>query len=214
MDFWQTLRPGPAEAAPFTTHFPAALPDGQVLDLPIRDYGEIAVAGFIANQASFAVLRAIAALMIEAARPLGAEVVLGLPTLGHSFAPLVAEGLGQTNWVAAGYSRKRWYDDALSVPVSSSTTPGQRRIYLDPRVMHRLAGRRVLLVDDVISSGSSALAGLSLLENAGVRPVALAVGMIQGRRWEAGWPAGLPVIGGFETPILHRLPQGGWGQGG
>ena len=32
---------------------------------------------------------------------------------------------------------------------------------LDPRVLHRLAGRRVLLVDDVISTGSSALAGLA-----------------------------------------------------
>ena len=101
------------------------MPDGSALRLPLRDYGEVAVGGLIVNQASFAVLRRLAAWMAEAARPLGAEVVCGLPTLGHALAPLVAEALGHPNWVAAGYSRKRWYEEALSAPVSSSTTPGE-----------------------------------------------------------------------------------------
>ncbi|MBE9603785.1 phosphoribosyltransferase [Acetobacteraceae bacterium H6797] len=212
MEFWQAFRPGPGEPAPYDTTYPATMPDGTVLDLPLRDYGDIAVAGFIANQASFTVLRRIAGWMTEAARPLGAEVVVGLPTLGHSFAPLVAEGLGHGNWVAGGYSRKRWYEDRLSVPILSSTTPGERRLYLDPRMLHRLEGRRVLLVDDVISSGSSALAGLALLAAAGIAPVGLAVGMIQGRRWEASWPTGLPVVAAFETPVFQRLPGFGWGR--
>jgi adenine/guanine phosphoribosyltransferase-like PRPP-binding protein len=207
MEFWQGFA-STGTAAPYHERYPAPMPDGGFLVLPLRDYGAIGVAGLIANQAAFPVVRRLVGWMAEAARPFAPEVVVGLPSLGQVFAPGVAEALGHANWVAPGYSRKRWYDEALSVPVSSSTTPGERRIYLDPRLLPRLAGRRVLLVDDVISSGASAHAGLALLALAGVVPVALCVAMIQGRRWAEGWGA-VPVVGAFETPIFHRR-QDGW----
>ena len=209
MEFWQSFdAPGGAEG-PFTDRYPAPMPDGSRLTLPLRDYGEVAVAGFIANQAAIAVAKRIGGWMSDAARDLGAEVVVGMPTLGQVFAPLVAEGLGHTNWVAPGWSRKRWYEEALSVPASSSTAPGERRLWLDPRVKHRLDGRRVLLVDDVISTGSSALAGVALLERAGARPAALLVAMAQGDRWRDAWPADVAVRAAFATPLFARVP-GGW----
>ena len=201
--------PGDPADGPLRDSLAAPMPDGSSLRLPIRDYGSIAVGGFIANQASFAVVRRLAGWMAEAVQPFAAEVVCGLPTLGHVFAPLVAEALGHRNWVAAGYSRKRWYEEALSVPVSSSTTPGERRIWLDPRTLHRLRDRRVLLVDDVVSTGTSALAGLALLRAAGVVPVGFAVAMAQGDRWVDGWPAGVPVAAAFRTPLLRPV-EGGW----
>lgn len=208
MEFWQRFEAAP-EAPPHAESMAVPMPDGSALRLPLRDYGEVAVTGLIVNQASFGVLHALAGWMAEAARPLGAEMVCGLPTLGHAVAPLVAEALGHPNWVAAGYSRKRWYEEALSVPVSSSTTPGERRMWLDPRILGRLAGRRVLLVDDVISTGRSALAGLALLERAGVRPVGLCVAMAQGNGWVPSWPVEVPVVAAFATPLLRR-GAGGW----
>ena len=208
MEFWQSFEPTGAEG-PFTDRYPAPMPDGSRLVLPLRDYGAVAVAGFIANQAAIAVARRIGGWMADVARDLGAEVVVGLPTLGQVFAPDVAHGLGHSNWVAPGWSRTRWYDEALSVPASSSTAPGERRLWLDPRILPRLAGRRALLVDDVISTGSSALAGVALLERAGVRPVALLVAMAQGDRWRDTWPADIPVRAAFATPLFTRVP-GGW----
>ena len=212
MEFWQRFERAP-DAPPHEDSVALLMPDGSALRLPLRDYGDIAVTGLIANQASFTVLRRLAGWMAEAALPLGVEVVCGLPTLGHALAPLVAEALGHPNWVAAGYSRKRWYDEALSVPVSSSTTPGERRMWLDPRILPRLAGRRVLLVDDVISTGTSALAGLALLARAGVRPVGFCVAMAQGNRWVPSWPLdeplGVPVCAAFAAPLMHRV-AGGW----
>lgn len=208
MEFWQGFDAIGA-AGPFTDRYPAPMPDGSHLVLPLRDYGEIAVAGFIANQAAIAVARRIGGWMADVAHDLGAEVVVGMPTLGQVFAADVAEGLGHTNWVAPGWSRKRWYEEALSVPASSSTAPTERRLWLDPRLLPRLAGRRALLVDDVISTGSSALAGVALLERAGVRPVALLVAMAQGNRWRGTWPADIPVRAAFATPIFTRVP-GGW----
>ena len=209
MEFWQSFGAAQGGEGPFTDRYPAPMPGGSRLVLPLRDYGEIAVAGFIANQAAIAVAKRIGGWMAEAARGLGADVVVGLPTLGQVFAPLVAEGLGHANWVAPGWSRKRWYDEALSVPASSSTAPGERRLWLDPRILPRLAGRRALLVDDVISTGSSALAGVALLERAGARPCALLVAMAQGDRWRTSWPADIPVRAAFATPIFARAP-GGW----
>jgi adenine/guanine phosphoribosyltransferase-like PRPP-binding protein len=210
MEFWQSFERAGGGEPPWHDRYPAAMPDGTRLLLPLRDFGDVAVAGLIANQASFSVMRRIADWMADLARDLDAEVVVGLPTLGHVFAPLVAEGLGHPNWVALGYSRKRWYDPALSVPVASVTSPGERLLWLDPRLLPRLRGRRALLVDDVISTGASALAGLALLARAGLRPAALCVAMAQGDRWCAGWPVDIPVLAAFATPLFQPAPGGGW----
>jgi adenine/guanine phosphoribosyltransferase-like PRPP-binding protein len=214
MEYWQDFEApapptDPAAGPPYPRDYPAPMPDGRVLRLPLRDYGAIAVTGLIANQASFTVQRALSTWMAEAALALRAEVVVGLPTLGHVFGGPVAEALGHSNWVAPGYSEKRWYDPALSVPTTSSTAPGARRVWLDPRLLPRLEGRRVLLVDDVISTGTSSLAGLSLLGRAGIRPVGLCVAMAQGDRWRVDWPEEIPVAAAFTTPLFRKIP-GGW----
>jgi adenine/guanine phosphoribosyltransferase-like PRPP-binding protein len=202
MEFWQAFRPRADVRETWAETYDAPLPDGTALTLPLRALGETAVAGFVANQASFSVVRRLAAWMAEAARPLGAEVIVGLPTLGQVFAPMVAEALGHANWVAPGWSRKRWYEERLSVPAHSITSPGERRMWLDPRLLPRLSGKRVLLVDDVISTGASARAGLALLDAAGVVPAALLVAMAQGDRWK---PAGVPVRAVFAAPIFSRV---------
>ena len=211
--FWQRFEAA-GQPAPWTDRYPARMPDGRVLVLPLRVYGDVALAGLIANQASFPVLDQLAAWTAAAAGHLGAEVVVGMPTLGHTVGAAVARALGHPHWVAPSTTRKRWYDDALSVPLASITSPATganaaRRMWLDPRLLHRLAGRRVLLVDDVISTGRSALAGLALLHAAGVAPVGMAVAMVQADAWRAGWPPDTAVVGAFATPRLRRV-AGGW----
>ncbi|KAA2213457.1 phosphoribosyltransferase [Teichococcus oryzae] len=209
MEYWQVFRPRPERAA-FADSYPAPMPNGLSLCMPLRGHGQIGVAWLIVNQASFAVHAAITGWMAAAAQPLGAELVVGMPTLGHSLAAPVAEALGHPNWVAPGYSRKPWYDPALSVPTASSITPDARRVWLDPHLLPRLSGKRVLLVDDVISTGSSALAGLALLASAGVQPVGLCVAMAQGHRWREAWPRNIPVAAAFATPLFRPAPDGGW----
>lgn len=214
MAFWQSFEPSSPVREVWQTDYVAAMPDGTGLRLPLRDMGDFAVAGLIANQASFAVLDQLAAWLAEAARPLDAEIIVGLPTLGHTVGGATARALGHANWVAPSTTRKRWYDDALSVPLASITSPATganlaRRMWLDPRVLDRLRGRRVALVDDVISTGSSAHAGLSLLRAVGIEPVALLVAMVQADRWAASWDHDIPVIGAFSTPRFERN-ENGW----
>ena len=214
MQFWQRFERGAQGQPPWTDCYPAQMPDGQYLTLPLREFGDVAVAGLIANQASFHVLDRLTAWTAAAAERLRAEVVVGLPTLGHTVGAAVARAFGHAHWVAPSTTRKRWYDDALSVPLGSITAPAEganaaRRMWLDPRLLNRLQGRRVLLVDDVVSTGRSASAGLALLRMVGTMPVGLAVVMIQGPAWRANWPDAVEVVGAFETPRFHRVP-GGW----
>jgi adenine/guanine phosphoribosyltransferase-like PRPP-binding protein len=211
-EFWQTLRPADAAATPpYRASYPARLPDGRILELPVRRLpGDKprAVASLIANHAAFAVVDALAGFMTDLARPIAPEIIVGLPTLGFAFAPLVAERLGHPNFAPCGYSRKFWYDDTLSEPVASLTTPGAgKRLYIDPNLLARVRGRRVAIVDDAVSSGQTALAALRLLSRAGADTVAVIVAMKQGRQWHAtlaqaapAWPA--LVHGVFESPRL------------
>lgn len=219
-DFWQEIHP----AGSFRTDvghegfYPAALPDGRQIRLPIRPLadGQHALASLIVNQASFEVLDALAGALADRIAAFRPDVVAGLPTLGLTLAAEVARKLGHTRYVPLGTSRKFWYDEALSVPLSSITTPDQvKRLYIDPRMLPLLQGRRVALIDDVISSGRSIRAGLALLDTIGVRPVATGAAMLQSDKWRAdaaapyaGWLD--TVCGCLETPVLAKGPDGLW----
>lgn len=219
-EFWQEIH-SPGTFAPVDGHtgfFPARLDDGRQIKLPIRPLpdGEHALASLIINQASFVVQDALAralAAKLAAFRP---EIIVGLPTLGLTLASAVARELGHARFVPLGTSRKFWYLEEMSVALSSITTPDQRkRLYIDPRMLPLLEGRRVGLIDDVISSGTSMLAGLQLLSTCTIDPVAIGVAMIQTRRWRAGLEDFAPgasarVVGVFETPMLTKTGHGSW----
>ncbi len=217
--YWQALLDDDAVAArrapPWRFGVPVPVDPGRWLLLPIRPRpgaGDRAVASLIANQASFAVADALADAMTALARPLDADTVVGLPTLGMVFAPRVAQGLGLSRYVPMGYSRKFWYDDALSAPVNSLTTPDQaKRIRLDPNQLSLVRGRRVVIVDDAISTGGTAAAVWALLESLGAEVLALVVAMRQGHAWRAalGPQRAQRVLGVFDSPML-RLGGDGW----
>ena len=127
-----------------------------------------------------------------------------MPTLGLAFAPLVAERLGHERIAPLGYSRKFWYEDALSEPVFSITSPGgEKKLYLDPNIVPLLQGKRICLVDDAISTGSSLLAAHRLLARLGLDLSAVVVAMKQTTRWQA------PV--GEVSPALRDCVRGVFG---
>ena len=220
-DYWQEIVSAETLALPvdppYSRGYPARLPDGRYLVLPLRAVPgdpQRCVASLIANHASLEVVDALAGFMAERARAFQAEVVVGLPTLGLAFAPLVARGLGFTRYVPFGYSRKYWYDERLAVPVKSLTTPDTGKLlYVDPNLAQSLAGRRVLVVDDAVSTGQTMLSALELLARCGAEVAGIVVAMCQGTRWRErlmradGTP--VPVACAFESPRMRRTP-GGW----
>jgi len=221
-DFWQEIHPPLTFARqPPGGHrgfFPAEFDDGRQLRLPIRELadGEHGLASLIINQAAFAVEEALCADLAGKVGAFEPEVVVGLPTLGLTLASGTARKLGLGRYVPLGTSRKFWYREDLSVPLTSITSPEQvKRLYLDPRMLPLIENRRVLLVDDVVSSGRSIVAALALLALCKVRPVAIGAAMLQTEAWrrpladrDPDWPG--RVVGVLRTPRLRRGAAGGW----
>jgi adenine/guanine phosphoribosyltransferase-like PRPP-binding protein len=201
---------------PYLHGVPIALTGGAVLELPVRRLpGQPgrAVASLIANQASFEVVDHLSAAMAALAGTWQPDVIVGLPTLGMVFAPPVAQLLGHRRWVPLGYSRKFWYDEALSAPVKSITTPGAgKRIYLDPHQLSLVLGRRVVIVDDVVSSGTTLCEVWNLFERLGIEVIGAVVAMRQGGAWREALGAHRAhrVQGVFDSPLLEWRADGWW----
>jgi adenine/guanine phosphoribosyltransferase-like PRPP-binding protein len=216
--YWQELAteiPSRFSATPpYRFGYPVNLPCGRILVLPLRQLpdSDRAVASLIANQASNIVVATLADHMAVQAQALDAEVIVGLPTLGLAFASLVAERLGQPRYVPLGYSRKFWYDDALSEPVTSITSPeAGKYLRLDPNLLPLMKNRRVALVDDAISSGTTAVASFRLLQRIGIEVAGMVVAMKQTNRWEAvtaALSAPFAIRAVFGCPLFQRSDAG------
>lgn len=201
---------------PFQSHYPVQLRDGNYLNLPLQPFpdGQQAIALLMSNQTPFAVEQALTPLLAQVAQELEPEAIAGVPTLGLDYARAVAQALGFPDYVALGYSRKFWYDDALSVPVISVTSPDVKKLlYLDPKLVERVAGKRTLIVDDVINTGGTAIAAIQLLQTAGANVIGLAVVLTEGHDWEASLAQQVPdfsqqVVGLGHIPIFRETVDG------
>jgi len=204
---WQDFAATPVSGPPYVDRYSVEIAHRGFLVLPIRPLPDpaTAVASFIANQASFEVVETLTARMVGLAKAFAPDIIVGLPTLGLAFAPGVAQGLGHRNFVPLGYSRKFWYRDDHSVAISSITTPGAgKRLFIDPLILPRLDGKRVVVIDDVASTGTSLRAVTALLSGLGVAVSGYVVAMKQGRGAED-----LPVASVFSSPRFE-CRDGGW----
>jgi len=89
-----------------------------------------------------------------------------------------------------------------------------KAIYIDPRLIERLEGRRVLLVDDVISTGGSVAAQMALMHKLGAKVVGIVTAMSESRIWveklaaiDAVYPALVRSV--IQCPLFHKT-EGGW----
>jgi adenine/guanine phosphoribosyltransferase-like PRPP-binding protein len=207
---------GKAPDPAYSDVYPVALRNGRRLNLPIQPLpgGQEAIALLMSNQTPFAVETELGAALATLATEFDADAIAGIPTLGLDYARLVARDLGFSDYVALGNSRKFWYSDELSVPVHSVTSPGaDKRLYLDPMLVERVAGKRTLIVDDVINTGGSAAAAIELLQKAGAVVIGLAVILIEGEAWQArlgtiapDWPGRVQGLG--HIPMFKRTAAG------
>ena len=212
-----TSRPSrEAPSPPYRDHYPVALCNGSRLNLPIQPLpgGRQAIALLMSNQTDFAVEKELGASLSKVAAEFSPEAIVGIPTLGLDYARIVARDLGFPNYIALGNSRKFWYSDEHSVGVHSVTSPGaNKKLYLDPMLVERVAGKRTLIVDDVINTGGSAAAAIRLLQNAGAIVIGLCVVLIEGAAWKDAlaafspdWPDRVRGIG--RIPIFTRSAEG------
>jgi len=203
---------------PYQDVFPVKLTDGDWALLPFLalppDFSS-AIAYLCITENSFALEDRLSGAMAELARPLNADIVVGMPTLGMVLAASVGKKLGHAFYVPLSYSRKFWFEDELSIPVNSITTPVQpKTVYIDPRLIERLEGKRVLLVEDVISTGGTVAAELALMKKLGAHVVGVITAIRETRVWIDKLAALDPAYPALVTsPIccpLFRKSGTGW----
>lgn len=94
------------------------------------------------------------------------DVIITAESKGIPLAYEMARQSGK-NYVVARKSVKLYMTDVVSVKVKSITTANEQVLHLDGEKAALLRGKRVLIVDDVISTGESLKALESLVEQAG-----------------------------------------------
>lgn len=98
----------------------------------------------------------------------GCEAVITAESKGLQLAHVVARELGHEFYAVARKSKKLYMQDGVSVAYGSSITTGKaQELYLSEHDVNILRGKKVAIVDDVISTGES-LKGLEeLVKKAG-----------------------------------------------
>ena len=138
---------------------------GLVRDLPICPISDsLSIAGFVVfgdQELTVACARELLKVAPEYDYIITAEAK-GIP-LGHE----MARQSNAPKYFLARKAPKAYMTGVFEACVTSITTKGQQRLYLDVADAELMKGKRILIVDDVISTGQSLLALEALVEKAG-----------------------------------------------
>jgi adenine/guanine phosphoribosyltransferase-like PRPP-binding protein len=129
--------------------------------------------------------------------PLKPDIVVGAATLGIPVAIEVTRALGLDHYVILQKSPKIHLADALEQRISSITSNGEQRLLLDREAVPLLSGKRVVVVDDVVASGSSLKGSLELVRAAGADVVGIGVVLTEASDWHGTL--------GADRALLHSL---------
>ena len=121
--------------------------------------------------------------LAELLAPYGAEVVVSVATMGIPLAIEVTRALGLDDYLILQKTPKIHLQDAISEPVTSITTGAPQRLLFDRSRVSVVAGRRVAVVDDVISTGASVRAALNILRRVGAEPVVIGAMLTEASTW-------------------------------
>lgn len=95
------------------------------------------------------------------------DLLITAESKGIPLAHEMAAQAGMNKYILARKAPKLYMKDPVAVEVKSITTTARQTLYLDKLDMDAMKGKRILIVDDVISTGESLAALVSLVEQAG-----------------------------------------------
>jgi len=179
---------------------------GRDEDLPVIALNDaVAIALLMVIDRGVAFGARIGAALADLARPLAPDIVVGPATLGIPVAIEVTRALGLDDYVILQKSPKIHLADSLRESVTSVTSHGAQNLMLDRRALPLLAGRRVFVVDDVASTGSSLAAMLRLLRRAGAEIIGIGVILTEGHDWKTALGADAGLVTGLAHIPVFRI---------
>lgn len=135
--------------------------------------------------------------LAEKLAPLQPEVIVGAATLGIPVAIEVSRALGLDQYVILQKSPKIHLADALVQPISSITSKGEQKLLLDRQSIPLLMGKRTVIVDDVVASGSSLKGSIQLARSAGANVVGVGLILTEANEWKS--------VLGADADLIHSL---------
>ena len=95
------------------------------------------------------------------------DLIITAESKGIPLAHEMARQANNSKYILARKGPKLYMRDVFSVSVNSITTAKEQKLYLDGADAKLMKGKRILIVDDVISTGESLKAIEALVEKAG-----------------------------------------------
>lgn len=185
---------------------------GRSVDLPIVAIKpDFAIALMMVIDLGLGFIDHVGRALGDRVRALRPDIVVGAATLGIPIAIEVTRALKLDSYVVLQKSPKIHLADALVQPITSITSQGEQRLLLDRRAVPLLAGKRVLVVDDVVASGSSLKGALDLVRAAGGDVVGAGVVLTEAQDWRQTLGADADrVVSLGHIPQFAPDGQGGW----
>lgn len=134
-------------------------------DLPICPLNDkLCIAGFVIF-GDVELTRACARDLLKKAPEF--DLLITAESKGIPLAHEMAAQAGMNKYLLARKAPKLYMKDPVAVEVKSITTAARQTLYLDQLDLDAMKGKKILIVDDVISTGESLAALVSLVEQAG-----------------------------------------------
>ncbi len=186
----------------------------QHVELPIVSLSDqLALALLITVDMGVEFMFQAGAELADIIRPYEVDIVATVATMGIPLVVEVTRHLGLDQYVILHKTPKIHLGDTWVEPVRSITTGSAQSLRLDPARVHAVRGRRVAVIDDVISTGASIRAALALLRRVEAEPVVIGSFVTEGTHWRdaLGGDAGLVRSLG-RIPLFPRGPDGTLGE--
>ncbi|HEY5267282.1 MAG TPA: phosphoribosyltransferase family protein, partial [Acidimicrobiales bacterium] len=156
----------------------------QHVDLPVVSLNEnLALALLITVDMGISFMAKAGEELANVLAPYDVDVVATVATMGIPLAVEVTRHLGLDQYVTLHKTPKIHLSDAFSEPVRSITTDAEQRLLFDRARLGDVRGKRVAIVDDVISTGASTGATLRLLRGIGAEIVVIGTLVTEASLW-------------------------------
>ncbi|MHB2028020.1 MAG: phosphoribosyltransferase family protein [Acidimicrobiales bacterium] len=183
----------------------------QHVDLPIVALNEqLALALLITVDMGVAFMSLAGKELATVLAPYEPDVVATVATMGIPLAHEVTRHLGLDQYVVLHKTPKIHLADAVSETVRSITTEGEQRLLFDRARLGDVVGKRVAIVDDVISTGASTGAALRLLRGVGANIVTIGTLVTEASLWRTALGEDAPMVRALGSIPVFR-PDGSGG---
>jgi adenine/guanine phosphoribosyltransferase-like PRPP-binding protein len=189
----------------------------QTLELPLVSLNdELTIALLICVDMGVAFAETAGRELAELMAPFRPEIVVSVATMGIPLAIEASRALGLDDYVILHKTPKIHLGESWSEPVYSITTDKPQRLRMDPARVDAVRGRRVAVVDDVISTGASLSSALRLVRRMDAEPVVIGTLMTEGGGWREALGDDAALVRTLGSmPLFHPDGSGGlvedWG---